>query len=194
MPSAPLPGAMSRGSHDHPLPGLGDVPEVSVQNVSLEHDAGAAAEPRFDEMGSVLLPPGAGTVPTHAIHIEDVVEYARVRGPREAGPQEQVHLDPHPGVKDVVVDLNVSDRAPHVKEPRPIVPADVVADHRADTLVAADQRDPAIIVVRVVVLEQRVRAVAVGIESWPSFVPFTPLTSLNWITVLSEAQGQIPAA
>ncbi len=111
------------------------------------------------------------------LDVEDVVLKERVFGLAHATPgalQDAEEFLLLADVKDVVVDLRVGARAAELEQPAHVVLADVVADDRAcaadaighaQVAVVADEHEAAAVVVAVVVLEDGIAAIVVGIES-----------------------------
>src|SRR6267378_3561344 len=118
-------------------------------------------------------------------NIENVVVNIRPFGPPvPIRKKQQVHCVFGANVNRIVVNQTVLDGAGEVDAPRAVILADVVAHDCAGvtraffgvvTAFVADQKKTTVIVVTVIVLDDGIPAIPVGIESFAVALPFCPV-------------------
>ena len=147
-----------------------------VVHVVVVNIVGAFARTRRTHIRPIPIARHAVRESRRAFDIEDIVIEVSIRSPsRPIGVENHIHVLPFRNVDGVVIDECVLHRTRELNPPMMIVLADVVANNRAGIPHAnlrtlgsfvANQQKSALVVVAVVVLDDRIPAVPVGIEAF----------------------------
>jgi len=149
--------------------------QLSVIDVVIEYGTPTTAKAGRGDVGAIWASRNAMRKFCRARHIENIVVQIRAIGPAlSIRLQKQTHGFAPSHVKRVVVHSCIANRTRQIDAPMVIILADVVADDGAHIANAfrgvvpafvANQQEPAVVVVAIVVLDNSITAIPIGIEA-----------------------------